>query len=63
MERSGTFVFLGKPHVLNCYSERIPCRFCLTAVLRGLQGPSKEATGATDNPTHVSSRAAQVKEL
>jgi hypothetical protein len=25
---------------LNCNSERIPCRFCLTAVLRGLQGAS-----------------------
>ena len=25
---------------LNCKSERLPCRFCLTAVLRGLQGAS-----------------------
>ena len=23
---------------LNCKSERLPCRFCLTAVLRGLRG-------------------------
>ncbi len=26
--------------LMNCNSERIPCRFCLTAVLRGLQGAS-----------------------
>jgi hypothetical protein len=24
--------------IMNCYSERIPRRFCLTAVLRGLRG-------------------------
>jgi hypothetical protein len=32
--------------LLNCFSERIPRRFCLTAVLRGLQGASNSL--ATD---------------